>query len=375
MNKQNGLNLSRRIRRTPYTSNVENHGVTGFSVVNHTLLPKSFQNTLEEDYLHLQEYVQIWDVGCQRQVEIKGKDATKLVELMTPRSIEDMKIGKCLYVPLTDTNGGIINDPILTKIAEEHYYLSVADSDVLLWARGLAIGYKLNVRIREPDVWPLAVQGPKANLVLSKVFGDKINSLKKFNFDWFPIEDTKQIIARTGYSRNGGFEIYLSRPELGDSLWKKIWEAGEPYNIRPGCPNIVDRVEAGLLSYGNEMTVENTPLECNMEKFIDIDKEVDFIGKKALLRQKKYGVRRRIKGVIFGGPKIPTITRPLQVFDKEKIKIIGLLTSGAYSPRFQKNIGVGMIDRGYWEEDNNIEVKIDDKTFCQGQIKDLPLVK
>ena len=287
MNKQNGLNLSRRIRRTPYTSNVENHGVTGFSVVNHTLLPKSFQNTLEEDYLHLQEYVQIWDVGCQRQVEIKGKDATKLVELMTPRSIEGMRIGKCLYVPLTDTNGGIINDPILTKIAEEHYYLSVADSDVLLWARGLAIGYKLNVRIREPDVWPLAVQGPKANLVLSKIFGDKINSLKKFNFDWFPIEGTPQIIARTGYSRNGGFEIYLSRPELGDSLWKKIWEAGEPYNIRPGCPNIVDRVEAGLLSYGNEMTVENTPLECNMEKFIDIDKEFDFIGKKALLRQKK----------------------------------------------------------------------------------------
>ena len=198
MTQQNGLNLSRRIRRTPYTSNVENHGVTGFSVVNHTLLPKSFQNTVEEDYLHLQENVQIWDVGCQRQVEIKGKDATKLIELITPRSVENMNIGKCLYVPLTDTNGGIINDPILTKIAEEHYYLSVADSDVLLWARGLAIGYKLNVRIREPDVWPLAVQGPKANLVLSKIFGGKINSLKKFNFDWFPIEGTKQIIARTG---------------------------------------------------------------------------------------------------------------------------------------------------------------------------------
>ena len=130
MNQQNGLNLSRRIRRTPYTSNVENHGVTGFSVVNHTLLPKSFQNTLEEDYLHLQEYVQIWDVGCQRQVEIKGKDATKLVELMTPRSIEGMKIGKCLYVPLTDTNGGIINDPILTKIAEEQEKTSVQALEV-----------------------------------------------------------------------------------------------------------------------------------------------------------------------------------------------------------------------------------------------------
>jgi len=375
MNGQNGLNLSRRIRRTPYTSNVENHGVTGFSVVNHTLLPKSFQNTLEDDYLHLQEHVQIWDVGCQRQVEIKGKDATKLIDLMTPRTVENMGIGKCLYVPLTDTNGGIINDPILTKIAEEHYYLSVADSDVLLWARGLAIGFKLNVRIREPDVWPLAVQGPKAPLVLSEIFGDKINTLKKFNFDWFPIEGSNQIIARTGYSRNGGFEIYLSRPELGDNLWKTIWKVGEAHNIRPGCPNIIDRVEAGLLSYGNEMTVENTPLECNMDKFINIEKETDFIGKKTLLRQKQYGVRRRIRGVVFNGPKIPTITRPLEVFDKEKRKIIGSLTSGAHSPRFNKNIGVGMIDKGYWDENEKIEVKIDETNFCDGLIKNLPLVK
>ena len=375
MNEQNGLNLSRRIRRTPYTTNVENHGVTGFSVVNHTLLPKSFQNTLEDDYLHLQEHVQIWDVGCQRQVEIKGKDATKLIDLMTPRTVEDMEIGKCLYVPLTDTNGGIINDPILTKIAEKHYYLSVADSDVLLWARGLAIGFKLNVRIREPDVWPLAVQGPKATLVLSEIFGDKINSIKKFNFDWFSIEGSKQIIARTGYSRNGGFEIYLSRPELGNNLWKTIWKAGEAHSIRPGSPNIIDRVEAGLLSYGNEMTVENTPLECNMDKFINIEKETEFIGKKTLLRQKKYGVRRRIRGVVFNGPKIPTITRPLEVFDKEKGKIIGSLTSGAHSPRFNKNIGVGMIDKGYWDENEKIEVKIDETNFSDGLIRDLPLVK
>lgn len=374
MNEQNGLKLSRRIRRTPFTTNVENHGVTGFSVVNHTLLPKSFQNTLEDDYLHLQEHVQIWDVGCQRQVEIKGPDASKLVDLITPRSISDMKIGKCLYVPLTDTNGGIINDPILTKIAEQHYYLSVADSDVLLWTRGLAIGFGLNVRIREPDVWPLAVQGPKAQKVLSKIFGEKINKLKKFNFDWFDIKGSIQLIARTGYSRDGGFEIYLSKPELGDYLWKTIWEAGHAENIRPGCPNIIDRVEAGLLSYGNEMTVRNTPLECNMDKFINLEKATDFIGKKALLRQKKYGVKKRIRGVIFDPPKIPTITKPLEVLNK-KGEIIGTLTSGAYSPRFEKNIGIGMVDNGYWAEDIDVLIKLDSKNLREGLVKNMPLVK
>ena len=287
MNIQNKLNFSRRIRRTPFTSSVEKYGVTGFSVVNHTLLPKSFQNSIEEDYLHLQEYAQIWDVGCQRQVEIKGKDALKLIELMTPRSISGLKPGKCLYIPLTDENGGIINDPILIKKSTDHYYLSVADSDVLLWARGLAIGLRLNVRIREPDIWPLAIQGPRAADVLAKVFGERIHSIKRFNFDYFSLDGSSQLIAKTGYSRIGGYEIYLSRPELGASLWETILEVGRSENIRPGSPNIIDRVEAGLLSYGNEMTVENTPLECNMDKFVDINKQENYIGKKMLLRQIK----------------------------------------------------------------------------------------
>jgi dimethylsulfoniopropionate demethylase len=375
MNIQNKLNFSRRIRRTPFTASVEKYGVTGFSVVNHTLLPKSFQNSIEDDYLHLQKYAQIWDVGCQRQVEIKGRDALKLIELMTPRSISELNSKKCLYIPLTDENGGIINDPILIKISDEHYYLSVADSDVLLWARGLAIGLGLNVRIREPDVWPLAIQGPKAADVLAKVFGERIHSLKRFNFDYFPLDGSSQLIAKTGYSRIGGFEIYLSRPELGTFLWETILEAGKPENIRPGSPNIIDRVEAGLLSYGNEMTVENTPLECNMDKFLDIYKEEDYIGKKVLLRQIKYGIKRRIKGVIYKGPRLPTITRPLQVFDTDKKTIVGNLTSGAFSPFFKNNIGLGMINEGYWDNNKEILVNINDQEFREGLIKDLPLIQ
>ena len=375
MNIQNRLNFSRRIRRTPFTASVEKHGVTGFSVVNHTLLPKSFQNSIEDDYLHLQKHAQIWDVGCQRQVEIKGKDALKLIELMTPRSISKLQPGKCLYITLTDENGGIINDPILIKISSDHFYLSVADSDVLLWARGLAIGFGLNVRIREPDVWPLAVQGPKAADVLAKVFGERIYSIKKFNFDYFSLDGSSQLIAKTGYSRNGGFEIYLSRPELGSSLWETILEAGRSENIRPGSPNIIDRVEAGLLSFGNEMTVENTPLECNMDKFLDINKEADYIGKKVLQRQIRYGIKRRIRGVIYNGPKLPTISRPLQVFDIDKRTIVGSLTSGAFSPHFKSNIGVGMIKYGYWDNNKKILVNIADQEFREGLIKDLPLIQ
>jgi dimethylsulfoniopropionate demethylase len=294
---------------------------------------------------------------------------------MTPRSISALQPGKCLYIPLTDENGGIINDPILIKISADHYYLSVADSDVLLWARGLAIGFGLNVRIREPDVWPLAIQGPKAADVLAKVFGERIYSIKKFNFDYFSLDGSSQLIAKTGYSRIGGFEIYLSRPELGSSLWETILEAGRSENIRPGSPNIIDRVEAGLLSFGNEMTVENTPLECNMDKFLDINKEADYIGKKVLQRQIRYGIKRRIRGVIYNGPKLPTISRPLQVFDIDKRTIVGSLTSGAFSPHFKSNIGVGMVKYGYWDNNKKILVNIADQEFREGLIKDLPLIQ
>ena len=169
-----GLNMSRRIRRTPYTDKVEGCGVSGFTVVNHMLLPKLFNKTVEEDYWHLRENVQIWDVSCQRQVEIIGPDAEKLVQIMTPRYIGNMKIGQCLYIPLLDENAGMINDPVLLKLEHNHFWLSIADSDVLLWTKGLAYGFNYNVKILEPDVYPLAIQGPKAEALMASIFGDKV---------------------------------------------------------------------------------------------------------------------------------------------------------------------------------------------------------
>ena len=255
---QSDLQMSRRIRRTPFTDKVEWHGVTGFTVVNHTLLPKAFGKSVDSDYWHLLENVQIWDVGCQRQVQISGPDAKKLVNWLTPRDISKALVGKCLYVPLITEDAGLINDPVLLKISKDKYWLSIADSDVFLWVKGLAVGANLDVQIEEPDVWPLAVQGPKAGEVLTEVFGPKINTLRFFNFDWFDFEGTKQLIARSGYSKQGGFEIYLNGSAYGSLLWEKIWNAGIKHNIRAGSPNIIERIEGGLLSYGNEMTIDNT---------------------------------------------------------------------------------------------------------------------
>ena len=301
------LNMSRRIRRTPFTDKVEKLGVSDFTVVNHMLLPKGFRKTVEQDYWHLSKHVQLWDVSCQRQVQISGKDAFKLIQKLTPRPLKKMQTGKCFYIPILNEKGGMINDPVLLKLDDDMFWISIADSDILLWANGIAIGLGLDVKIKEPDVYPLAVQGPKSEDLLVSIFGEEIRKIKFFNFRIFDFMGTKQIIARSGYSKQDGFEIYFKgfekyfdSKDLGENLWDTIWKAGKKFNISPGCPNLIDRIEGGLMSYGNDFTKENNPYECNLEKYCKFD-DHDFIGKKALEKIKKSGLKQKMRGVMFGG--------------------------------------------------------------------------
>ena len=364
--------MSRRIRRTPFTDKVEWHGVTGFTVVNHTLLPKSFQHSVEEDYWHLRKNVQIWDVGCQRQVQISGTDANKLAQWITPRDLSKCTPGKCLYVPLITENAEFINDPVLLKLSENKFWLSIADSDVLLWVRGLALGANLNVEIKEPDVWPLAIQGPKAVHVMAEVFGPAIRNIKFFNFDWFDFEDSKQLIARSGYSKQGGFEIYLQGSEYGPRLWERMFEAGRKYDIRPGSPNIIERVEGGLLSYGNEMTIENNPLECGLQKYCNLTDDIEYIGNASLRKIAKNGLEKLIRGVRFEGEPMGACGIPWIVTSRTTKKAIGRITSGIYSPRLKVNIGLSMIEKNYWNPGTEVYVHTEKGKFAEGKICSLP---
>lgn len=366
-----GLNMSRRIRRTPYTDRVEQHGVRGFSVVNHMLLPKAFQPTVEEDYWHLREHVQIWDVGCQRQVEISGPDAARLVQLMTPRDLRQAKPGRGLYVPLIDDNAGMLNDPVLLPLAADRFWLSIADSDILLWAKGLAFGMGLNVTVEEPDVSPLAVQGPKSTALMASLFGDRISQLPYFGFAMFDLLGTRQLIARSGYSKQGGFEIYLQGGHLGSALWDLIWEAGQAHNITPGCPNLIERIESGLMSYGNEFTRSNNPLECGFGPLCHLGNEIDYIGKTALLQIAAKGPLQRLCGIRFGGGKAPPCSKPFPVTAPDGTPL-GQITSGIYSPRLQCNVGMSMIVRSHWDVDTPLVVHTPDGKARDGAVSKLP---
>ena len=361
---------SRRLRGTPYTSRIEKQGVTAYTIYNHMLLPAAF-GTLEDSYHHLKEHVQVWDVAAERQVEISGKDSAKLVQLMTCRDLSKSKDGRCYYCPIIDDNGGLINDPVVLRLNENKWWVSLADSDVILFAKGLAIGNKFDVKIFEPDVDIMAVQGPKSFNLMEKVFGDKIVNLKFFGFDYFEFGGDKHLIARSGWSKQGGYEIYVEHNDSGLKLYDHLFEIGKEFNIKPGCPNLIERIESGLLSYGNDMDNGDNPYECGFDKYINIDSDVDFLGKEKLKQIKSDGIKKKLMGVKFDTDKI-SLTGSLDLTDQDN-KIIGELRSACYSPHFKKVIGIAMMKKDHWNTDQDVKAKINSQN-CIGKVCDLPFI-
>ena len=354
------LSISRRLRSTPFTRRVEAAGVKAYTVYNHMLLPTIFES-IEDDYWHLCEHVQVWDVSCERQIEIKGPDSQRLVQMMTPRDIKRAVRGQGLYTPLCARNGGVLNDPILIKLTDEHWWLSIADSDIKLWSRGLATGYDLNVEIAEAEVWPLAVQGPKAEELVSRVFGDEVRDIRFFRSKMLKFQDKEMMVARSGYSKQGGFEIYLNDPGLAEPLWDELFARGLSLNVKAGCPNLIERIESGLISYGNDVTDEHNPFECGLDTYIDLDTDIDALSLPAL-REIAGKHENQLVGLTFD--------QPMQ-FDSYSIesenRVIADISSHVWSPRFSKHIAMAMIKRDYLASHSEVQVN-----GLAGKITNLP---
>ena len=361
---------SRRLRGTPYTSRIEKQGATAYTVYNHMLLPAAF-GSVEDSYHHLKEHVQVWDVAAERQVEISGKDSAKLVQLMTCRDLSKSKDGRCYYCPILDDRAGIINDPVVLRINENKWWISIADSDVILFAKGLAIGHKFDVNIVEPNVDIMAVQGPKSFKLMEKVFGEKITKLKFFGFDYFDFQGDKHLIAQSGWSKQGGYEIYVENTQSGLKLYDYLFEIGKEFNIKPGCPNLIERIESALLSYGNDMDNNDNPYECGFDKYINLDSDVIFLGKEKLKKIKSEGIKRKLMGVKLDLDKI-SLTGSLDLTDDNN-KIIGELRSACYSPHFKKVIGIAMMKKSHWNIDQNVKASINGD-ICSGKVCDLPFI-
>ena len=369
--KEYFISKSRRLRGTSYTSRIEKQGVTAYTIYNHMLLPTRFGGPLEELYHHLKEHVQVWDAAGQRQVEVNGKDSYKLVQLMTCRDLSKAKVGRCYYAPIIDDKGNLINDPVILKLSDDRWWISLSDSDVELFAKGIAIGKNFDVNIFEAKVDIFSVQGPKSFDLMEKVLGSKIKELKFFGFDYYEFGGSKHLIARSGWSKQGGFEVYMEHQEAGLALYDKLFEVGVEFNIKPGAPNLIERLESSLLSYGNDMDIGDNPLECGFDKYVNLDSEVNFLGKDELKKVKTNGVKKKLMGVKIDSNNIH-VTGSINMYDKDN-KLIGELRSGSFNPMFKQVIGIAMVNKPYFKDSQEFKIDINGKS-CSGKVCALPFI-
>lgn len=329
-----------RLRRSPFFESTHRYGCRAYTVYNHTFLPTRYDD-FEVEYRALRDDVVVWDVSVERQVEITGPDGFEFANLLTPRDLSKCDVGQGKYVVITAEDGGIINDPVLLRLGENRFWLALADSDVLLWAKGVAYKLGMDIEIREPDVSPMQIQGPKSKEVVRALFGDDVLDLKYYYFLETDLDGIPVIVTRTGWSAEIGYEVYLRDGSRGNELWERVMEAGKPFGIRPTGPSDIRRIEAGILNYGIDMTLDNNPYELGLGWLVDLDKETDFIGKDALARIKTEGTSQKLVGVEIGGDALDlNMTRwPVKVGDAE----VGFITSAIYSPRLEKNIGYAMV--------------------------------
>jgi len=332
-----------QIRKSPYSDAALRWGAKGFSVYNHMYIPRDFGSPIQ-NFWNLINQAILCDVSVERQVEIVGPDAAKFAQYLCTRDLSKCQVGQCKYVVLTDENGGVINDPILLKLGENHFWLSIADSDVLLWAKGLAVNSGMNVTLNEPDVSPLQLQGPKSRDILGAAFGEEPTKLEYFRFmeyDWFGVP---LIISRTGWSNELGYEIYLRDGSAGNRLWEHIMDVGVPLGLKPGHTSTIRRIEAGMLSYHADMSLANNPFELGLDRLVNLDIEVDFVGKEALKRIKENGIDQLQVGLEIEGPPFDGSNDffwPLMIGSEQ----VGTVTSAIYTPRMNKNIALAMLKK------------------------------
>ena len=330
-----------QVRKSPYSDAALRWGAKGFSVYNHMYIPRDFGDP-RQNFWYLVNDAILCDVSVERQVQIKGPDAAKFTQFLCCRDLSKCQVGQCKYVLITDQDGGIINDPILLKLAEDHFWLSIADSDVLLWARGVAVNSGMDVDISEPDVSPLQLQGPKSRDVLRAAFGDAPTELKYYRFMEFDWDGVPLIISRTGWSSELGYEIFLRDGTQGEKLWEHLMAVGGPLGLKPGHTSSIRRIEAGMLSYHADMTLANNPYEMGMGRLVDLNMEADFISKAALTLIKERGVSQQLVGLEIDGDPFVGSNDFFWPVLKEGVKV-GTVTSAIYSPRLQKNIALAMI--------------------------------
>ena len=372
--------ISARIRKSPYWHLSKAAGCWAYTTYNHMYHPRAYvrpeDGGLFEEYKYLTQHVSMWDVAVERQIQVKGPDAAEFVNMLITRNVHSiLPPMKARYVILCNQHGGIINDPVLLRVAEDEFWFSISDSDVLLWAQGINSFAGFDVSINEIDVAPVQIQGPKSVLLMEKMFGPRVREIPYYGLIRDTLNGCAVTISRTGFSAEVGYEIYLHDATIrSDDFWPYILEQGEEFNLRVIAPSHVRRLEAGILSYGQDMDIENNPYEVRLGWQVDLTKGF-FIGKGALARIKEEGVRQRLVGLRMGGEPLVWYNEGFYpVRDADDGGDVGYVTSAFWSPTVGSNIALAMMPRSHWSRGTRVEVELPEDGAVDAEVVRVPFV-
>jgi aminomethyltransferase len=359
-------------RRSPFFESTLRAGCTAYDIYNHMYLPAYYDDPVTE-YWALLNGVTLWDVSVERIMQIQGPDALAFTNMMTCRDLTKCAVGQGKYAIITSPDGGIVNDPVLLRVAEDTFWLALADSDVGLYARGLAVNSGLDVTVSEPPVYPLQVQGPNSKDVIGSLFGEEIVNLHYYWCTEASLDGIPVVISRTGWTGEIGFEVYLCDPSRGTELWDRIMDAGRAFDIRPIAPCEARRIEAGIFNCNSDFTIDNNPFEImGLERLVE-PQDADYLGKAALERIRREGVSRKLVGIEVGGEPLPfEITEYWPAFASGER--VGHVTDLIRSPRLERNIGYVWVPIDLAAPGMELEVGMPDGSKAPARTAALPFL-
>ena len=350
--KAHGLNP--RIRKSPFFEATIASGATEFHPYNGMWMPVGYDTPVNE-YWNTIERAGLWDVAVQRVIEFSGPDALAFMELLTPRNISKVAVGQCRYIFMCNQDGGLMNDPVMLRIAEDRFWICCADGDMYMWAKGIAVFANMDVQINTPHAYPMQIQGPASPQIVAKLFGDQVLDLGYYRWMHVEMLDQQFILSRTGFSSEVGFELFFLGQDGGSEIWNHILEIGKPFGLTPGSPNRIRRIEGGVLDYGSDMTITENPFEVGLGKRIDFEKG-DFIGRDALMKMAQETQARTMCGAFLDGPAL-TKNNEHRWAVYHGGKKVGAMTSAVHSPRLDRNIGYVLLDSDYAGSDQTFTVE------------------
>lgn len=353
--------LGPRVRKSPYYEATVAAGVSAFTIYNHMYMPMSYGDVAEE-YRRLTARVALWDVASERQIEIVGPDAARITQYLSARNLAGLKPGRARYAPICDHDGYLINDPVVLCLADDRFWFSIADSDLGFWAKAIARERRADVRVFEPDVSPLAIQGPSAEDLAIDLFGaEVVGPLGFFHHVGVELDGIGLVLCRSGWSKQNGFELFLTDGSRGVELWDRVLAAGARFGIGPGAPNAAERIESGLLSFGSDNDSQTDPFEAGLGAWVNLDGEYDFVGKAALLERVERGIERSLVNVSFTDGSGSAASLPLEHPRSVRLdgQVVGELRNAIWSPRLGHGIGIALVHRSATTPGTRLAVDID----------------